>query len=137
MTTMTCKLASIGAAALALALAATSATAATRYAVIAVENATNNATVGMSFRWGEGEWKTRRLKPGERHYFCHKFDKPNENKNPPFHIKFDSDVRPGEYVERYHLKALAAADCGFEQGHKYKFKYEVKGKFVELYDEHK
>jgi hypothetical protein len=118
------------------AMASSVATAADRYAVIAVENTLSDATIGMSFVWGDGTWHKRSLRPGEKHQFCHQFAFPNENKNPPFHIKFDSSIAPGVYVESYHLKARAAPDCEFDRGHQYKFRYEVKGKFVELYDGH-
>jgi hypothetical protein len=122
---------------LSLAAMATSvATAADRYAVIAVENTLSDATIGISFVWGDGAWQKRSLRPGEKHQFCHEFAFPNENKNPPFHIKFDSSIAPGLYVEGYHLNARAAPACEFERGHQYKFRYEVKGKFVELYDAH-
>jgi hypothetical protein len=136
---MTCKIFSLNTAILSLglaAMAASGATAADRYAVIAVENTLSDVTIGMTFAWGDAGWEKRSLKPGEKHQFCHEFAHPNEDKNPPFHIKFDSSVAPGVYVEGYHLTAKAAPACEFDRGHQYKFRYEVKGKFVELYDAH-
>jgi len=136
---MTCKMLSLKTAILSLglvAMATSAATAADRYAVIAVENTLSDATIGMSFVWGDGTWQKRSLRPREKHQFCHQFAVPNENKNPPFHIKFDSSIAPGVYVESYHLKARAAPACEFDRGHQYRFRYEVKGKFVELYDAH-
>jgi hypothetical protein len=126
-----------GATLLALAVTALSpsqATAADRYAVISVENATRNATVGLSYRWGDGSWSRVRLRPGYRQHFCWRFSRPNENRNPPFHIRFDADVRPGHYTERYHLGAYRSPDCGFQYGHRYVFRYEVANRYVELYD---
>jgi len=136
---MTCKIFSLNTAILSLGLAAMAtsvATAADRYAVIAVENTLTNVTIGMTFAWGDSAWQKRSLRPGEKHQFCHEFARPNEDKNPPFHIKFDSSIAPGVYVEGYHLFAKAAPACEFDRGHQYKFRYEVKGKFVELYDAH-
>ena len=136
---MTCRIFSLNTTIFSLALAAMAtsvATAADRYAVIAVENTLSDATIGMSFAWGDAAWQKRSLRPGEKHQFCHEFAVPNENKNPPFHIKFDSSIAPGKYVEGYHLQARAAPACEFARGHQYKFRYEVKGKFVELYDAH-
>ena len=134
---MTRTIALTGAAMLALtatALSPAPASAADRYAVISVDNATSNATVGLSYRWGDAGWASVRLSPGHRRHFCWRFNYANEDQNPPFHIRFDSDVRPGQYIERYHLGAFRAPDCGYQYGHKYVFRYEVQNHYVELYD---
>ena len=127
----------LSAAAFALALTPLTAIAADRYAVIAVVNTTKDATVGMSYRWGDGKWEQARLQPGHARHFCYQFPKPNQDTNPPFHIKFDSSIAPGNYIESYHLMGFRAPDCDLKYAHKYNFQYEVKGKFVELYDPQK
>ncbi len=51
-----------------------------------------------------------------------------------FHIKFDFDLRPGQYTERYNLIANAAPECDYQHEPNYVFRYEAKGNYVELYE---
>jgi hypothetical protein len=105
-----------------------------RYAVIGIENATH-VTVRYQHRWGEGAWGNDVLTPGEKKWHWHEFKSPNEDKNPPFHVKFDSDLRPGQFWEKYHLRGFAAPDHTWDYAHKYVFKYDGSQNVIDLFDE--
>jgi hypothetical protein len=129
---------------LATSLAATicnlpSAKAADRFGVIGIENATH-VTIRLQHRWLEKEstpWGSDVLAPGHRKWYWWPFSRPNEDKTPPFHVRFDSDLSPGTFVEKYHLNAFQAPAHEWENAHKYIFRYDGGGKFIELYDEKK
>jgi hypothetical protein len=110
--------------------------AADRFAVIGVENSTN-VTVRMDHRWGEGQWATDVLSPGTRRWFSWEFSVQNQDQNPPFHVRFDSDLSPGKFEERYHLMAFRAPVNDWPHAHKYIFRFDGNQRFIELYDEKK
>src|SRR5262249_35137214 len=96
----------------ALILAATGLTAvvaaANRFAVVGVENATH-VTIRMHHRWGDGSWTTDVLQPGGRKWFWQTYDYANENRSDRFHVRFDSDLHPGQmFTINYDLKKNAA-----------------------------
>ena len=110
------------------------AAAADRFAVIGIENATH-VTVRYQHRWGEGGWGEDVLAPGQKKWYWHEFKFANEDKNPPFHMKFDSDLSPGQFWEKYHLIAYRAPDHSWDFSHKYIFKYDRSKNFIDLFDE--
>ena len=110
------------------------AVAADRFAVIGIENSTH-VNVRYQHRWGEGNWGNDALAPGERKWYWHEFKFANEDKNPPFHMRFDSDLSPGTFVEKYHLIGYSAPDHNWDMAHKYIFKYDRSKNFVDLFDE--
>ncbi|HEY1186430.1 MAG TPA: hypothetical protein VGE74_02185 [Gemmata sp.] len=108
--------------------------AANRFAVVGIENTTQH-TVRLSHKWGDGQWRTDVLKPGERKWFWHTYTVANENKSPRFHVKFDSDLKPGEvFTINYDLKKNAAPAHDWENAHKYAFKYDGNKTFIDLYE---
>ena len=75
------------------------------------------------------------LKPGEKKWFWWTYDFANEDKSPPFHVRFDSDLKPGEVFEiGYHLKKNAAPAPDWKYAHKYIFKYDGDRKYIDLYE---
>ena len=117
------------------AITSTIAVAADRFGVIGVENGTK-VVIRMQHRWGNGEWQSDVLGPGQRKWFWWEFKRANENQTPRFHVKFDSDLSPGHFWENYDLKAYQAPDHEWVNAHKYIFKYDGNArKFIELYDE--
>jgi hypothetical protein len=122
-----------------LAIAATvfspsKAEAANRFAVVGIENTTQN-TINLQHKWGDGEWKKDVLKPGERKWFWHTYAFAGENKSPRFHVRFDSDLQPGKlFTINYDLKKNAAPAHDWEDAHKYVFKYDGNRTFIDLYE---
>jgi hypothetical protein len=112
------------------------AAAADRFAVIGVEN-TTHVNVNLQHRWGEGQWANDVLPPGGKKWYWHEFTVANQDTNPPFHVRFDSDLSPGKFEERYHLLAYRAPDHQWEFAHKYVFRYDRSKNFIELFDERK
>ena len=113
------------------------ANAADRFGVIGVENSTK-VVIRLQHRWGtSGAWASDTLPPGERKWYWWTFTKPNEDKTPQFQVRFDSDLSPGQFVENYDLTAYQAPAHEWVNAHKYIFRYDGGGKFIELYDEKK
>jgi hypothetical protein len=108
--------------------------AAERYAVVGIENTTKN-TINLQHKWGDGKWHTDVLKPGEKKWYWWTYEFANEDKSPPFHVRFDSDLKPGEVFEiGYHLKKNAAPAPDWKYAHKYIFKYDGDRKYIDLYE---
>ena len=111
-----------------------SATAAERYGVVGIEN-TTQLTIRVQHKWGDGPWKTDVLKPGEKTWFWWTYTKPNEDKSPRFHVRFDSDLHKGKVFEiDYDLKKNAAPAPDWEYAHKYVFKYDGDRNYIDLYE---
>ena len=122
-----------------LALAATplipaTAEAASRYAVVGVEN-TTHVTIRMQHRWGDGDWRTDVLTPGERKWFWWTYGHANENSSPRFHVRFDSDLHPGQiFTIDYDLRKNAAPVPEWAYAHQYAFRYDGNRNYIDLYD---
>ncbi|MBY0458797.1 MAG: hypothetical protein K2V38_15780, partial [Gemmataceae bacterium] len=86
-------------------------------------------------KWGDGQWHTDVLKPGERKWFWHTYAFANENKSPRFHVKFDSDLKPGSvFTIDYDLKKNAAPAHDWKDAHKYVFEYDGNRQFIDLFE---
>ena len=113
---------------------ANTAQAANRFAVVGIENTTQH-TIKLQHKWGDGEWKTDVLKPGEKKWFWWTYSVANENKSPRFHVRFDSDMHPGKLFEiDYDLKKNAAPAHEWENAHKYIFNYDGNKSYIDLYE---
>ena len=61
--------------------------------------------------------------------------KPNENKAPPFYIRFDSDTSAKRYIEPWKLTGRAAVEQLFELGNKYALRYDGPSRrYIEIFD---
>lgn len=107
-----------------------------RFGVVGIENATQ-VTIRLNHRWGDAQWTLDVLAPGQRKWYWWTFSRPNEDRTPPFHVQFDSDLSPGKFVEKYDLRPYQASAHEWENAHKYIFRYDSGKKFIELYDEKK
>jgi hypothetical protein len=108
--------------------------AASRFAVVGVENGTQ-VTIRLQHKWGDGAWRTDVLRPGARKWFWHEYDRANENRSPAFRVRFDSDLNPGEMFQiNYALKKNAAPAHEWENAHKYVFRYDGNRNYIDLYD---
>jgi hypothetical protein len=107
----------------------------TRYAVVSIANETQT-NVLLGYRWGDSEtWHQINLGPGAKHWWSHTFAKPNENKAPPFYIRFDSDTSAKRYIEPWKLTGRAAAEQLFELGNKYALRYDgPTRRYIEIFD---
>jgi hypothetical protein len=121
-----------------LALAATmfspaKAEAANRFAVTGIENKTQH-TVTYQVKWGDGDWKSITLKPGQRWMHWYTYPKVNDNKSPKLTIKFDSEFDPKQkpIVIEYVLKKNAAPAHDWEDAHKYVFVDDGNKYFIDL-----
>ena len=99
--------------------------AANRYGVICLTNETE-ATIHYIYKLGSnGTWQEGQLGPSARRWFSHQYDRADEDRSPPFYLKFDSDLRGGRRFDiGYHLKRYAAAGQGCEYGKQYAFRYD-------------
>src|SRR5438128_1522534 len=81
-----------------------------RFAVVTVNNNTNNVTIHLSYRWGDGEWKTlKNFKPGTAEWFAIPLDK--NGSAPRFQIKINEAVGANPpIVKTFNLKWKAAPD---------------------------
>src|SRR5262245_31258013 len=95
-------------------------TAANRFAVVGLENGTQ-VTIRMEHKWGDGPWKMDVIAPGGRKWFWETYDYANENRSRPFHVRFDSDLTPGQFSIRHDLKKNAAPAHEWENARKYVF----------------
>jgi hypothetical protein len=107
--------------------------AADRFGVVGIEN-TTRVTIRLQHRWGNGQWSTDVLGPGGRKWYWSEYRVANEDKSPPFHVRFDSDLSPGQFYEKYDLKKNRAPDHDWNYAHKYAFKYNGNRSFIELYE---
>lgn len=107
--------------------------AADRFAVVGIEN-TTRATIHLQHRWGDGQWSEDVLAPGARKWYWHEYARADENKSPPFNVRFDSDLSPGRFTEKYHLKKNSAPAHDWNYAHKYVFRYDGNSKFIELFE---
>jgi hypothetical protein len=110
--------------------------AADRFGVIGVENATH-VTIRLNHRWGNAQWGSDVLTPNEKKWYWWTFSHANEDKTPQFQVRFDSDLSPGTFYEKYDLQAYQAPAHEWDNAHKYIFRYDGNKKFIELYDEKK
>jgi hypothetical protein len=116
------------------AFAPAAAIAADRFSVISIANETN-ANINVVYHWGDGQEKTYRFTPGAQHWFSYAYSRPDENRSPDFHIKFDADTTNQRYSEFKKLHGYRAPDQSYNLGHKYVFKYDGPAKrFIEMYD---
>ena len=118
----------------ALVLAPGVAHAVTRFAVVSIANETQT-TLLLSYRWGDSDnWRQINLRPGARHWWAHRFSRPNENRAPYFYIRFDSDTSSRRYVEPWKLTGRAAEER-FELGNKYALRYDGPSRrYIEIFD---
>lgn len=108
--------------------------AANRFAVVGIENGTH-VTIRLQHKWGDGAWRSDVVRPGGRKWFWHEYDRANENRSPRFHVRFDSDLNPGEvFTINYDLKKNAAPAHEWENAHKYVFRYDGHRKYIDLLD---
>lgn len=107
--------------------------AADRYGVVGITNETK-ITVNFEYKVGDGEWTAKSIAPGQKLWFSHRYDKINENKSPPFYVRFDSDLRGGKnFTTEYKLAREASPDQSYEQSKKHAFQYEpANNKFIDL-----
>ena len=108
--------------------------AADRFGVVGVDNSTR-VTIRLQHRWGDGQWASETLPPGTHKWYWWEYTTANEDKSPPFHVRFDSDLSPGRFVEKYDLKKNRAPAHEWHFAHKYTFKYDGNEKFVELFED--
>jgi len=107
-----------------LAARAAPAAAADRFGVIGLTNRTN-ITVNFRYKVGDGPWVNKRIAPGEKLWFSHRYTRINEDRSPTFYIRFDSDLRFGkDFRTEYKLQRRAAVGQSYEYGKKYAFEYE-------------
>lgn len=107
-----------------LAVVPSAASATNRYSVISISNDTQ-ANIFLEWRWSSPEWKKLTLAAGARHWWSHKYDRPNENRSPDFQLRYDSDSRSGaKYTETETLRGYAAPEQNFDLGRKYAFRYD-------------
>lgn len=108
--------------------------AANRFAVVGVENATH-VTIRLHYRWGDGEWKTDVIRPSSKKWFWWTYSQANDNRSPPFRVKFDSDLQPGQiFTINYQLKKNAAPAHEWENAHQYVFRYDGNRNYIDLYN---
>ena len=118
----------------AAAFAPATAFAANRFAVISIANETD-ANINIVYHWGDGNEKRHHFGPGTRSWFSYKYSRPDEDKSPDFHIKFDADTTNQHYSEFKKLHGYRAPDENYNAGHEYVFKYNGATKrFIEVYD---
>jgi hypothetical protein len=108
--------------------------AADRFGVVGIENATH-VTIRLQHRWGDGPWSTDVMSPGARKWYWSEYHVANQDRSPPFHVRFDSDLSPGTFYEKYDLRKNRAPDHDWNYAHKYTFKYNGNRSFIELYEE--
>ena len=102
--------------------------------MVGIENPTK-VTIRLQHKWGDGQWTTDTLKPGEKKWFWWTYNRPNEDKSPRFYVRFDSDLHPGKVFEiDYDLKKNAAPAPDWEYAHKYFFKFDGDGNYIDLYE---
>jgi len=107
--------------------------AATRFAVVGVENGTH-VTIRMHHKWGDGAWAVDVLQPGGRKWFWQTYDYANENHSSRFHVQFDSDLNPGKLFSiNYDLKKNAAPAHEWENARQYIFRYDGNRNYIDLY----
>jgi hypothetical protein len=101
------------------------ASAANRYGVICLMHETG-VTIPYIYKVGRnGTWQAQQLEPSGRRWFSHQYGRSNEDRSPPFYMKFDSDARAGRRFNiEYHLEHYAAIGQGCEYGKQYAFRYD-------------
>jgi hypothetical protein len=107
--------------------------AADRFAILCLNNNTNRI-INYKYKWGDGNWKTSRVRPAGRYLHSWKYKRQNQRKSPHFRIRFDSDLSSAKYWQKYNLKRNASPEQSCRSGKNYVFKYDGKSKrYVELY----
>ena len=124
----------LAAVALLIAAAGITVAAANRFAVVGVENGTQ-VTIRLQHKWGNGEWRTDVLRPGYKKWFWREDDHANQNSSAPFHVRFDSDLNPGQMFSiNYALKKNASPAHEWANAHKYIFRYDGTRNYIDLYE---
>ena len=94
-----------------------------RYAVTAIANPTANVRITYSFQWGDREWKTFTLEPGEVRYHYWTYDFTDQNRSPVPRVKFHTGINADRYFQTYRLEAYATP---------YQDRYAKKYRFVRV-----
>jgi hypothetical protein len=114
---------------------APAAAAANRFALTCFENRTD-LTLRYQTRWGnDGQWSSTTIAPGERRWHSWRYERPNQNRSPVLHVRFDGDLTARMYKQAYSLKSYAApqeGDCK-SYGKEYVFRYDgTSRKYIDL-----
>jgi hypothetical protein len=120
-----------------VAIFAPGAEAADRFALTCIENKTD-LTLNYQIQWGgTNSWENFTISPGGRKWHSYTFTRPNEDKNPPLHVKFNSGLAGRVSQQTYHLIAHSSpqqGDCD-RYGKIYRFRYDGTAKqYVDLKD---
>jgi hypothetical protein len=111
---------------------ATEAQAAKRFGVVTVTNKVN-VPINFQIKIGDGGWQNWRLSPGASRCWWHEYGWANEDRSPVTKIKFDSDLRNGQYWMSYNLQRRAAEGNACAEGKQHFFRREREdGNFVDL-----
>lgn len=113
---------------------AQSASASNRYAVTTIENPFSNITITYQYKWGNGQWRSATLYPGQSRWHSWQYRFANENRSPKLYIRFDSDRRAGvTYFQTYSLVRYAVPDQA-SRGKVYRFKFNGPARqYIDLY----
>jgi len=118
-----------------LAAHASTGNAASRFALTCIENKTN-ISLNYQYRWGNnGQWSSRTIRPSARQWHAWKYDRPNENRSPSMHVRFDGDLSSRMISQTYRLESHASpqeGDCR-RYGKEYVFRYDGSAKkYIDL-----
>lgn len=93
-----------------------------QYAVFAIINETN-ATIHYQMRWGDRDWRSFTVKPGENYTHSWRYSYLNENASPRPEIRFDTRLNSSELdVRSYVLDPFASPSDSFNGARKYVFR---------------
>jgi len=77
------------------------------YGVVSIHNPTTQILT-YQFRWGDGDWTSYTLYPGEYRWHSWTYAYANENSSPTPCIRYDEDLTSGYFQREYSLIAYAS-----------------------------
>jgi hypothetical protein len=104
-----------------------------RYASIVLENDTE-IPLRYAFQWGDGAAAEYTVDPGCYRVHFWAYEKPDQNRSPVPHIRFDYDLSGAVAPKDYSLEAYAAPTIEEADGYTYRFLKSHDGGRVDLYE---
>lgn len=119
------------AAAMVLFAAQTPRTQAGEYGSFVMRNPTDVA-IHYQVKWGDGEWKSYTVEPGEKRFHAYSLDKDNTIPSP--YVRFDYICGDGKVTYKsYHMECYTCGDPW--RGKSNHFAYSPGGNYLYLYDD--
>jgi hypothetical protein len=90
-----------------------------RYGVFCVVNRTDLRLTYFVKIGPQGNWQRKTIAPGTQTWFSHRYDYANERRSPKTWVRLDTDLRSGQYMQKFMVTRNATVAQSCRQAKKY------------------